>query len=59
MRVLMIHTDTFHYHVTDKTSVTKLSKPLTEDNESMDLGECLVAFIASEKVDEKKHRFCN
>jgi threonyl-tRNA synthetase len=48
----MIHTDTFHYHVTDKTSVTKLSKPLTEDNESMDIGECLVAFIASEKVDE-------
>jgi len=52
MRVLMIHTDTFHYHVTDKTSVTKLSKPLTDTNESQDLGDCLVAFIASEKVDE-------
>lgn len=52
MRVLMIHADSFHYHVTDKTSVTKLSKPLTPENEKQDIEECLVAFIASEKVDE-------
>ena len=53
MRVLMIHTDDFHYHVTDKTSVTKYSKELTTENETMTLGECLVAFIASEKADQR------
>jgi len=52
MRVLMIHTDDFHFHVTDKTSVTKFSKDLTPEAESVDLGECLVAFIASEKADQ-------
>lgn len=53
MRLMMIHTDDFHFHVTDKTSVSKFSKELTDADRSADLGECLVAFIASEKADQK------
>ncbi len=49
----MIHTDGFHFHVTDKTSVAKYAAPLEEGMESLDCGECLVAFVASEKADKK------
>jgi threonyl-tRNA synthetase len=53
MRILLIHASKFSYHVTDKTSAVSSLAELSEDEKSGSTGDALVAFIASEKTDEK------
>ena len=52
MRILLIHADSFEYHVTDKTAVAGAVGELDESLKDAKTGDVLVAFLASEKVDE-------
>jgi len=53
MRILLIHASRFSYHVTEKTSAVSSQTELSEDERGGELGESLVAFLCSEKADEK------
>jgi len=53
MRILLIHADNFSYHVTEKTSAVSKLAELDESQMQGSCGESLVAFMASEKPDEK------
>ena len=53
MRILMIHTDEFSYHVTDKTSAVGKGHELEEELKEGSTGDSLVVFCCSEKGDEK------
>ncbi len=53
MRVLLIHADRFSYHVTEKTSAVSNLAELDESAMKGSVDEALVAFLASEKTDEK------
>ncbi len=53
MRILLIHADKFSYHVTEKTSAVSKLAELDESQMQGECGESLVAFMASEKTDEK------
>ncbi|MBD3348463.1 MAG: threonine--tRNA ligase [Candidatus Eisenbacteria bacterium] len=53
MRILLIHADRFSYHVTEKTSAVSSLADLPEEQRGGELGESLVAFLCSEKNDEK------
>jgi len=53
MRVLLIHADRFSYHVTEKTSAVSNLAELDESAMKGSVDEALVAFLASEKSDEK------
>jgi threonyl-tRNA synthetase len=57
MRVLLIHADRFSYRVTERTSAVSDLAELDEAAQASSLGDSLVAFIASEKVDEKDLEF--
>ena len=52
MRVLLIHASRFSFHVTDRTSAVSELAELPEDRASAEMGDCLVAFICSEKGDD-------
>jgi threonyl-tRNA synthetase len=52
MRILLIHADRFSFHVTGETSAA-IASELEKAGSSADVGETLVAFMASEKGDEK------
>ncbi len=49
----MIHADSFTYHVTEKTSAISKLAELDESQMQGGCGESLVAFMASEKTDER------
>jgi threonyl-tRNA synthetase len=53
MRILLIHASKFSFHVTDKTSAVSSLAELSEDRMQGSTGDALVAFMASEKTDEK------
>lgn len=53
MRILLIHASRFSYHVTEKTSAVSSAAELGEDQLRGSVGDALVAFIASEKPDER------
>ncbi len=53
MRILLIHASKFSYHVTEKTSAVSSLAELSEDELKGSTGDVLVAFLASEKTDEK------
>jgi threonyl-tRNA synthetase len=53
MRILLIHASKFSYHVTEKTSAVSSLAELNEDQLKGSTGDVLVAFLASEKTDEK------
>jgi len=53
MRILLIHASKFSYHVTEKTSAVSSLAELSEDELKGSTGDVLVAFLASEKSDEK------
>ncbi len=53
MRILLIHASSFSYHVTEKTSAVSSLAELDDSQKSAQLGESLVAFLCSEKADEK------
>ncbi len=53
MRILLIHASSFSYHVTEKTSAISSLAELADDQKQGELGESLVAFLCSEKADEK------
>ena len=53
MRILLIHASKFSYHVTEKTSAVSSLAELNEDQTKGSTGDVLVAFLASEKTDEK------
>ena len=53
MRVLLIHADRFSYHVTEKTSAVSKLAELDESTMKGSVDEALVAFLASEKTDER------
>ena len=53
MRILMIHTDEFSYHVTDKTSAVGKGHELEEEFKEGSTADSLVVFCCSEKGDEK------
>jgi threonyl-tRNA synthetase len=53
MRILLIHASSFSYHVTEKTSAVSSLAELPEELARGELGESLVAFLCSEKADEK------
>ncbi|MCK4679862.1 threonine--tRNA ligase, partial [bacterium] len=53
MRILLIHASKFSYHVTEKTSAVSSLAELSEDQLKGSTGDTLVAFLASEKTDEK------
>lgn len=53
MRILLIHASRFSYHVTDRTSAVSSQADLDPALEKASLGDTLVAFMASEKSDEK------
>ncbi|MCD4690595.1 threonine--tRNA ligase [bacterium] len=53
MRILLVHADKFSYHVTEKTSAVSKLAELEETQMKGELGESLVAFMASEKIDER------
>ncbi|MBW2265823.1 MAG: hypothetical protein JRF28_06595 [Deltaproteobacteria bacterium] len=55
MRILLIHANSFSFHVTGETSVAlpaELDKAGSEGN----VDEALVAFMAAEKGDDKTHK---
>jgi len=52
MRVLLIHASRFSFHVTAKTSAVSDLAELSKEQAHAEIGECLVAFICSEKGDE-------
>ena len=56
MRILLIHASKFSFHVTEKTSAVSSLAELGEDQSSGSVGDVLVAFMASEKTDEKGDR---
>ncbi len=53
MRILLIHASRFSFHVTEKTSAVSSLAELSDESRQRELGECLVAFLCSEKSDEK------
>ncbi len=53
MRILLIHASKFSFHVTEKTSAVSSLAELGEDQLKGSVGDVLVAFMASEKADEK------
>jgi threonyl-tRNA synthetase len=53
MRILMIHTDEFSYHVTEKTSAVGKGHELDPALMNGSAGDSLVVFCCSEKGDEK------
>ncbi len=53
MRILLIHASSFSYHVTEKTSAVSSLAEIDESQRQGELGESLVAFLCSEKIDEK------
>jgi len=53
MRILLIHASRFSYHVTDRTAAVSSMAEIDASLEKASLGDVLVAFMASEKVDEK------
>jgi threonyl-tRNA synthetase len=53
MRILLIHASRFSFHVTEKTSAVSSLAELSDDQRSGSVGDALVAFMASEKGDEK------
>ena len=53
MRILLIHASKFSFHVTDKTSAVSSLAELNDDQMKGSTGDALVAFMASEKTDEK------
>ena len=53
MRILLIHASQFSFHVTERTSAVSSEAELDEASRQDELGECLVAFLCSEKADEK------
>jgi threonyl-tRNA synthetase len=53
MRILLIHASRFSFHVTEKTSAVSSLAELTDEQSSGSTGDALVAFMASEKTDEK------
>jgi len=53
MRILLIHASKFSYHVTDRTSAVSSLAELSDDQMKGSTGDALVAFMASEKTDEK------
>jgi threonyl-tRNA synthetase len=53
MRILLIHASRFSFHVTERTSAVSDLAELDESGRRGELGECLVAFLCSEKADEK------
>jgi threonyl-tRNA synthetase len=53
MRILLIHASKFSFHVTEKTSAVSSLAELSEDQLKGSVGDVLVAFMASEKTDEK------
>ena len=53
MRMLLIHASQFSFHVTQRTSAVSDLAELDESSREGELGECLVAFLCSEKADEK------
>jgi len=52
MRILLIHADEFSYEVTGKTSVSGSVGDLDDSSKQGKTGDALVAFLASEKIDE-------
>ncbi|MBW7995083.1 MAG: threonine--tRNA ligase [Candidatus Glassbacteria bacterium] len=53
MRILMLHTDEFSYHVTEKTGAVGKGHELEPELQQGETGEALVVFCCSEKGDEK------
>ena len=53
MRILLIHASKFSYHVTEKTSAVSSLAELSEDQLKGSTDDALVAFLASEKTDER------
>ncbi len=53
MRILLIHAGRFSFHVTEKTSAVSSLAELDEASRSGSVGDSLVAYLASEKTDEK------
>jgi threonyl-tRNA synthetase len=53
MRILLIHAAKFSFHVTEKTSAVSSMAELPEDQRNGSTGDALVAYLASEKTDEK------
>lgn len=53
MRILLIHASKFSFHVTEKTSAVSSLTEIEDGERQGELGECLVAFLCSEKVDDK------
>ncbi|MBN1459528.1 MAG: threonine--tRNA ligase [Armatimonadetes bacterium] len=53
MRILLIHASRFSFHVTEKTSAVSSLAELRDDQRTGALGDALVAFMASEKGDDK------
>ena len=47
MRILMLHSDEFSYHVTDKTGAVGKGHELAEDLQQGKTGEALVVFCCS------------
>jgi threonyl-tRNA synthetase len=52
LRMLMIHADRFEWEVTQRARVS-VSDPLTDENRRGTFTDCLVVFVAVEKVDER------
>ncbi len=53
MRILLIHAAKFSFHVTEKTSAVSSMAELPEAKRSGSTGDALVAYLSSEKTDEK------
>ena len=54
MRLLLIHANSFQFHVTEKTAVAKVVRALKEGENQGKVGDSLVCFTAVEKSDLKK-----
>lgn len=53
MRILLIHASRFSYQVTEKTSAVSAEAEIDASLSSDETGDALVAFLASEKTDER------
>ena len=53
MRILLIHASRFSFHVTERTSAVSDLTELDDSSGRAELGECLVAFLCSEKEDDR------
>ena len=53
MRILMLHSDEFSYHVTEKTGAVGKGHELDQELMKGETGDSLVVFCCSEKGDEK------